>query len=105
MRNLNERGNKFEDNFYNTRRYLSNLIFNKENFSKNNEAVLYWTLKQINYDIGVPMEYLEWGNLTSFNKLVDICEKHRKSPSEYEQDLNDRASYLIGLNPSKTNTA
>ncbi|MDP2672426.1 MAG: hypothetical protein Q8O84_01295 [Nanoarchaeota archaeon] len=102
MRNLNEKdGNSFEDNFYNTKRYLSKLIPNKEDLSENDPVELYWTLNQINYEIGVPLKYLEPENLTSFNQLVNICKRYRRSPSKYEKELDDRISYLLALNLSK----
>ncbi|MBI2003884.1 hypothetical protein HYS72_00265 [Candidatus Pacearchaeota archaeon] len=102
MRNLNEKeGNPFGDSFYNTRRYLSKLIPFKKDLSENDSVGFYWTLEQINYEIGVPLKYLEPENLTSFNQLVNICEKHRKSPSDYEKGLDDRISYLLALNLPK----
>ena len=102
MRNLNEKeGNQIEDNFYNTRKYLYKLIPCKGDLSENDRVEFYWTLNQINYELGVPLKYLELENLTSFNQLVNLCEKHRKSPSEYEKELDDRISYLLSLNISK----
>ncbi len=105
MRNLNEEeGNKLEDNFYNTRKYLSTIITDKENFQEN-KMFMEGIFERINYDIGVPLECLYQSNITDFGKLVEICEQNRKSPSEYQKDLDDRISYLISLNLSKPNIA
>jgi hypothetical protein len=105
MRNLNDnKETPLGNSFYNTKKYLSGLISNPKNLSENGRAGFYWLSRQINYDIGVPLDLLGKENFTNFDTLVNICKEHRKSPSQYEKELDDRVSYLIGFNPFKTNS-
>ncbi len=74
---------------YNTSNYIKKIIsplLPKLSFK--------YIANKINYDIGVPSKKLSAfdGNKKD---LIEICEKHKKFPSELEKDLDKETEYIL----------
>jgi len=71
-------------------------IYNIEDYVRNLPSIPNIKNK-INYEIGVPMKYLTRKVRNNKKKLLEICKKYNKTPSELEKDIDNETREYLNL--------